>query len=127
MAEFIRPVSVHAASGKKVATVQTGDLDTESSGELEVVDGGIVVARSNGAVINKFSCNVIYLFGGNVETQRWAEALETGMPQKIQFNSIDAKMEQGTYYVTARKVSWDHKAGTMRGSFSFEGGTNTRT
>jgi len=127
MAEFIRPVSIYAASGKKVATIQGGKLNTTVSGDLEVVDGGTVIARANGAVINKFTANVLYLFGGNVETQRWAEALESGLPQKIQFNSIDAKLEQGTYWVTARDVEWDHKAGTMRGSFEFEGGANTRT
>jgi hypothetical protein len=123
---FIRPVSIYSDNGRKVATVQTGSLDTTSNGELEVVDGGVVIARATGATINAFSCDTIILFEGNTETQKWAEALESGLPQKIQFSNIDGKKEQGTYWVTARNVQWDHKNGTMRGSFKFEGGANKR-
>jgi hypothetical protein len=123
---FIRPVSIYSDNGRKVATAQTGSLKTAGNGELEVVDGGVVIARATGAIINSFSCDVIFLFEGNTETQKWAEALESGLPQKIQFSNIDGKKEQGTYFVTGRDVQWDHKNGTMRGSFSFEGGANKR-
>jgi hypothetical protein len=123
----IRPVSIHATSGKKVATIQTGDLNTTNAGELEFGDGGVVLGRTSGAIKNDFTCDTIILFEGNPESQRWAEDLESGKPQKIQFNSIDGKLEQGTYFVTARKVSWDHKTGKMSGNFSFEGGANSRS
>jgi hypothetical protein len=123
---FTRPVSIYADNGRKVATTQTGSLDTTANGDLEVVDGGVVICRATGAIINAFSVDVLYLFEGNTETQKWAEALEAGLPQKIQFSNIDGKKEQGTYYVTARNVQWDHKNGTMRGSFKFEGGANKR-
>lgn len=126
MASFIRPVSIYSDNGRKVATTQSGSLKTSANGELEVVDGGIVIARATGAILNNFSINVIYLFEGNTETQKWAEALEAGLPQKIQFSNIDGKREQGVYWVTGRDVEWDHKAGTLKGSFTFEGGANSR-
>lgn len=125
--KFVRPVSIRADNGKKVATIQSGSLKVTANGELEIVDGGMVYCRALGAVISSFSTNVLYVFEGNTETKKWYEALKSGTPQRITFSNIDGQMEQGVYFVTGRNVEWDHKGGTMRGSFDFEGGANEST
>lgn len=123
---FIRAISIYDNSGKRVMTAQTGDLSTENAGDVEIGDGGEVIGFTSGAITNSFTCDTVFTVEGNVSTQQWADALELGAVQKVQFATVDGKVEQGNYYVKSRKVSWDHKAGTCKGSFSFTGGANSR-
>ena len=114
-------------NGKKVATANKGKKSTKNNGALEHGDGGVVLGFAIGAIQNDLSFDVVMLFEGNTETQAFAEDLESGTPAKVQVGIIDGKIEQGDYYVTGRDVEWDHKAGTMTGSFQLVGGGDRRS
>ena len=122
----IRPVSILDNTGKKVITISTGGLDTKINGEAQIGDGGEYLGRSSGAIINDGSIDCTMIVVGNISTQRWAEALEAGTSQKMTFNSIDGKLEVGDFFITGRSIKWDNKAGTISGSFQFEGGATRK-
>jgi hypothetical protein len=114
-------------NGKKLGSANKGKLSTKNNGSLEYGDGGEVVAFVIGAIQNDLSFDTVVFFEGNTETQAFAEELESGTSSKIQIGIVDGKIEQGDYWMTGRDIEWDHKAGTMSGSFQLIGGANSRT
>ncbi len=126
MAKHIRAASLYI-NGKKVATANRGKRSRKNNGTLETGDSGVVLGYAVGALISDLSFDHVVLFEGNPETQRFAESLDSGEAVKIQLGIIDGKIETGDYYVTGDDVEWDHKAGTMSGSFQLTGGSPRRT
>lgn len=126
MSNHIRAASIYR-NGKKIAHANKGKISTKNNGSLEFMDGGEVGGFIIGAIQNDLSFDSLIFFEGNTETQAFAEDLESGMSSKIQIGIVNGKIEQGDYYMTGRDIEWDHKAGTMTGSFTLIGGANRRS
>lgn len=121
MANHIRAASLYR-KGKKLATANRGKRSLKNNGTLEHGDGGIVLGYAIGAIANDLSFDHVILFEGNTETQAFAQDLLSGNPVQIQVGIVDGKIETGDFYVTGSDIEWDHKAGTMTGSFQLTGG-----
>lgn len=121
MANHIRAASIYR-KGKKVAVANRGKRSIKNNGTLEHGDGGVVLGYAIGAIVTDLSFDYVTLFEGNTETQAFVQELLSGAPVKIQLGVVDGKIETGDYYITGNDIEWDHKAGTMTGSFQLTGG-----
>lgn len=114
---IIRPLPLYF-NGKKIAEVSDGSYDITSNDEAHIATEGYF-GHSDGATTSKVNPNCVIPVRGMqttvIDVLLNKRYVQMGIPVDGKFHQVDMRCVSANY-------KWDHKNGSMMGSFAFEGG-----
>lgn len=106
-------------NGKKIAEIESGELDVMDSGEPQVTTEGYQ-DDSDGAITSTLKCNTILPVAGMTVNIIVGQRYTMGI-------FINGKTQQARMKCRKATYSTDAKNGTAKGQFEFGGGPPTTT
>ena len=123
MAKYVIRQAPIYFKGKKIAEIETADYEINGNDEPAFGSDGLL-GFTSGAMTTRITCNVIVPVAGLTST------LTAALLAKEQVTIgvlVDAKLHQIDMQPMTARFQSDSKAGSLKGSFEFQGGAPEAT